>query len=166
MHDLSAEEQERLEDEAKKLTLEDVAKLETKLISDEDDIATRFKLVVAYQELPASMPERLLEFDPDYAEDFSIPVKPYIGLKLQKQSETQVCVLEASDGSPAQTAGLASNDLIISVNSEPIFSIDQFLNIIPDCNPNLDIQIAISRNNKRLLFNLNPFVQDAYQEKK
>jgi len=63
MQDLSTEEQERLEDEAKKLTLDDVAKLESNLISDEDDIATRFKLAVAYQELPASMPERLLEFD-------------------------------------------------------------------------------------------------------
>lgn len=251
MRDLSTQEQERLEDEAKKLTLDDVAKLESKLISDEDDIATRFRLVVAYQELPASMPERLLEFDkarinhvswfienmpqseifaniafmfifgdgfraralsnwilqinkhrgnkkiienaflnlvagsgherliseleaelnrnefdPDYAEDFSIPVKPYIGLKLQKQSETQVCVLEASDGGPAQIAGLTSNDLIISVNSEPINSIDQFLNIISNCNANLDIQIAIRRNNERLLFNLNPFVQDAYEEKK
>jgi predicted metalloprotease with PDZ domain len=117
------------------------------------------------------------EFDPVYAEDFSIPVKPYIGLKLQpaainsdyriaNTTDTQVCVLEASDGGPAQIAGLASNDLIISVNSEPILSIDQFLNIISNCNPNLDIQIAIRRNNERLLFNLNPFVQDAYEEKK
>lgn len=62
MKDLSAQEQEKIEDEAKSLNISDIKELEHKLEAEPDDTSCRFKILMAYEALRSSMPSKELEF--------------------------------------------------------------------------------------------------------
>jgi putative serine protease PepD len=75
------------------------------------------------------------------------PVKhAYVGVELNSGSNNGAQVTCVSGGSPAQTAGLAANDVITAINGKPISSTEQFIQTVDAFTPGQKITMTIERN--------------------
>ncbi|HEX9017756.1 MAG TPA: M50 family metallopeptidase, partial [Anaerolineaceae bacterium] len=68
---------------------------------------------------------------------------------------TKVLVVAVNKGSPAETAGLKVNDLIVSINATPVDSTEKLSNIVHQ-NLGQEIQITLQRGQEQVVVHATP----------
>jgi putative serine protease PepD len=69
----------------------------------------------------------------------------YVGVELQSNSSGGAQITNVSSGSPAQVAGLQSNDLITAINGSPVTSTEQFIEDVDTYAPGDTVTLTIHR---------------------
>lgn len=90
------------------------------------------------------------------------PGSPWLGVSRWRANEHQVVLLGVLKDGPAGKAGLMMNDVIVSIASKPVRSLEEFQTVLNGLKINEPTKIEIERNGKRqnVSLNLEPLPED------
>jgi len=89
-------------------------------------------------------------------------VKPYMGL-TSDDSAGLVRIRRVNEGGPAAKAGLLANDIILSVNNQPISNMEDFYKTVWSLGgPGSNLNIEVQRSNQKMKFQLTTIDRNNY----
>jgi serine protease DegQ len=82
------------------------------------------------------------------------PLTPEIARLLQVEADGGVLVLEVVPGGPAEQAGMRPGDVIMSVDGEPVDSVEAFLGALRARHPGDHLEVEVLRNGQPQAFDV------------
>lgn len=79
-----------------------------------------------------------------------VMAKPYLGISVQTKGGRCV-ITKVSPGSPAQQSGIRTDDIVTSIDGDPVNSVDDMMRILAGVRPFQLIHIIIERQGRNLL---------------
>jgi S1-C subfamily serine protease len=79
---------------------------------------------------------------------------PVVGAFFVPLSDDRPAAISIDDGGPADVAGLESMDVVLSVDDEPVHTVDELKAALRRHRPGATVQLRIERDSKELLLRI------------